>query len=236
MLGLAGVAPRAAALESIQVAPGLRIHPRDQWGADLAPTGTIWPEEVKFLLVHHTATSNRVPSARDLIRSVYRYHTGPAKRWPDVCYQFFVAPDGSVWEGRAGSLAGGVVADATGGNQGFAQLVCLIGNYSEVAPTHAAQQSLMRTLLFLADRYGLDTDPAATATFTSRGSNKFPAGSTVSTSTLSGHRDCTYTTCPGDAAYALLDDWRARVHATRRHREQPAGLHQAMRRSIHLDP
>ncbi len=81
-----------------------------------------------------------------------------------------------MWEGRAGSLAGPVVADATGGNQGFAQLVCLIGNFVDQPPTVAAQDSLARLLLFLADRYDVDTDPAATVTFTSRGSNKYRAG------------------------------------------------------------
>jgi hypothetical protein len=45
-----------------------------------------------------------------------------------------IGPDGSIWETRAGSLAGPVVADATGGNQGYAQLVCLIGDFENQAP------------------------------------------------------------------------------------------------------
>ncbi len=106
-------------------------------------------------------------------------------------------PDGSIWETRAGSLAGPVVADATGGNQGYAQLVCLIGDFDRQAPTAAAQESLMRMLIFLADRYDIDTDPAATTTFVSRGSDKFRAGTTITTATISGHRDVTYTACPG---------------------------------------
>ncbi len=100
----------------------------------------------------------------------------PEQAWPDICYHFMIGPDGSVWETRAGSLAGPVVADATGGNQGFAQLVCLIGDFTAQPPTPAAQDSLLRMLIFLADRYDIDTDPAATTTFVSRGSDKFPAG------------------------------------------------------------
>ena len=53
--------------------------------------------------------------------------------------------DGSVWETRAGSLAGPVVADATGADQGYAQLVCMIGDLQLQPPTPAAQESLMRT-------------------------------------------------------------------------------------------
>ena len=41
-----------------------------------------------------------------------------------------------------GTVAGPVTADATGGNQGYSQLVCLLGNYVDVAPSAAAQTSL----------------------------------------------------------------------------------------------
>jgi hypothetical protein len=226
--------PPVASLASVQVAPGLRIHPRSDWGADLPPKGLIAPETVKFLLVHHTASSNFVPDPRAIIRQTYAFHTGPEKRWPDICYHFMIGPDGSIWETRAGSLAGPVVADATGGNQGYAQLVCLIGDFQNQPPTPAAQESLMRLLIHLADRYGVDTDPAATTTFVSRGSNKFRSGTTVTTSTISGHRDVTYTACPGDNGYALLAGWRSRVHATRLQRADPGPTKRAVRLGVHL--
>ena len=220
---------------TVEVAPGLRIHPRSDWGADLPPKGAIAPEVVKFLLVHHTASSNAVRDVRALIRSVYAFHTGPDKRWPDICYHFMVGPDGSVWETRAGSLAGPVVADATGGNQGYAQLVCLIGDFSAQPPTAAAQESLMRTLIWLADRYGVDTAPGASTTFVSRGSNKYRAGTTVTTRTISGHRDVTYTACPGDLGYGLIEGWRRQVEATRLMRSDPGPIKRAVRLSTHLD-
>ena len=222
-------------LAPITVATGLDIHPRDDWGADLPPKGPLGPEDVRFLLVHHTASTNVVPDPRAVIRQTYAFQTGPSKGWPDVCYHFFVGPDGSVWEGRAGSLAGPVVADATGGNQGFAQLVCLIGNFVDQPPTVAAQDSLARMLLFLADRYDIDTEPGATVTFTSRGSNKYRAGAEITTSTISGHRDTSATACPGDQAYALLPSWRARVNATRLHRTRTGPFPTATRLDYHLD-
>lgn len=203
-----------ADLERIEVAPDLHIHPRHTWGADLPPTGPITPEDVRFLLVHHTASPNTYDDPRDVIRIAYAVHTGPQKGWPDVAYQFFVARDGSVWEGRAGSLDGPVVADATGGNQGFAQLVCLIGDHSTAAPTSAAQASLVRVLAWLRWRYRLPTADGSTATFVSRGSNRHPAGTTVTTPIVAGHRDHSATACPGDAAYALLPTWRFAIAAT----------------------
>lgn len=226
--------PPVESLATIEVAQGLRIHPRSEWGADLPPKAPIGPETVKFLLVHHTASSNTVPDPRAIIRQTYAFHTGPQKRWPDICYHFMIGPDGSIWETRAGSLAGPVVADATGGNQGYAQLVCLIGDFDRQAPTAAAQESLMRMLIFLADRYDVDTDPTATTTFMSRGSDKFRAGTSITAATVSGHRDVTYTACPGAVGYGLLPGWRSRVHATRLQRSDPGPTKRAVRLGVHL--
>ena len=140
----------------------------------------------------------------------------PTKGWPDVCYQFFIDRDGLVWEGRAGSTLEPIEADATGGSQGFAQLVCMIGTFSDHLPTPAAQASLVATLAWLAERSDLDTTPGAVVSFTSRGSNRWPKGAEVTTPTIAGHRDMTYTECPGDALYDLVrGDLTARVDAHR---------------------
>jgi hypothetical protein len=195
------------------VAPGLSVRPRDAWGSDLPPRATSVAEDVRFLLVHHTASTNAYTSARDVIRSTYAFQTSPAKGWADVCYQFFIGRDGDVWEGRLGALDGPVVADATGGNQGFAQLVCLIGNFTTTAPTDAALDSLVEVLAWLAERDGVATHPRATATFVSRGSQRYRAGLVVTTDTISTHRDMSYTTCPGDALVALMPEVRERVRA-----------------------
>ena len=199
------------AVPAVEVMPGLSIYPRAAWGADLPPKGPIFPEKPQFLLVHHTQSTNNYANARDVIRSIYSFHTGPEKGWSDVCYQFFVGRDGDVWEGRAGALGSPVVADATGGSQGFAQLVCLLGDFMKVTPTAAALNSTAKVLAWLADAYRFDTSPGATTTFVSRGSNRFKAGTTVTTPIVAGHRDMTYTDCPGDAFYPLLGDLRNQV-------------------------
>ena len=90
--------PPVASLATVEVAPGCGSIPASQWGADLPPKGPIGPETVKFLLVHHTASSNNVPDPRAIIRQTYAFHTGPQKRWPDICYHFMIGPDGSIWE------------------------------------------------------------------------------------------------------------------------------------------
>lgn len=209
-----GAAP-APAVPPVEVLPGLSIFPRDAWGADLPPQGPIAAETPQFLLVHHTASSNSYASAMSVIRATYLFHTSSAKGWNDVCYEFFIGHDGDVWEGRAGGLTGPVVADATGGSQGFAQLICLLGDFTSELPTAAAQVSLVNVLAWLAGRYSIDINPGATTTFVSRGSQRWPAGASVSTDTIAGHRDMSYTACPGDAFYPLLPEIRARAVAQR---------------------
>ncbi|MFZ9629656.1 MAG: peptidoglycan recognition family protein [Ilumatobacteraceae bacterium] len=214
---------------AVQVMPGLYIRPRDVWGADLPPKGDIARETTKFLLVHHTASPNDYASARDVIRSAYAWQTGPEKGWPDVCYGFFIGRDGDVWQGREGSLVRPVRADATGGNQGYAQLVCLLGNFTLTAPTAAAQTSLVKVLAWLAGRDLVSLADGATTTFVSRGSNRWPAGSVVTTPTIAGHRDMSYTACPGDALYPLLPDLR------RRARDQFTSWRTVTRPAVRLD-
>jgi len=63
---------------------------------------------------------------------------------------------------------------------------------------------MVALLAWLADSYAVDTAPGATARFTSRGSNRWPVGAPVTTSTIAGHRDMSHTACPGDASYELV--------------------------------
>jgi hypothetical protein len=76
----AGQLPPVETLTSIEVAPGLHVRPRSEWGADLPPKGAMGPEDVKFLLVHHTASSNVVPDPREVIRQTYAFQTGPMRQ------------------------------------------------------------------------------------------------------------------------------------------------------------
>ncbi len=188
------------------------MRPRADWARGLTPTGPLQqerPGDTRFLLVHHTASANGYDpgDVPGLLRGFYRFHTGPDRKWPDVAYNFFVDRYGTVWEGRTGSLAGPVMADATGGSQGFAQLCCFIGNHQVEAPTPEARTSMTALLAALADTYAIETAPGATTTFVSRGSNRWPAGTTVTTTTIAGHRDMSLTTCPGDTAYELVSSY-----------------------------
>lgn len=198
----------------------LDVIPRSTWGANLPPKGTIQAEsDVRFLLVHHTVSSNdyAADQVAGIIGGFYNFHTGPDKGWPDVAYNFLVDRFGRIWEARAGSVAGAVQGDATGGNQGFDQKCCFIGDHTAQAPSSDAQSAMVRLLSWLADRHGIATEPGSITTFTSRGSNRHATGTAVTTATIEGHRSMSRTACPGDAAYTLVKNsfperattWRA---------------------------
>ena len=180
---------------------------RSKWGGDLRPKGEIPAEEVRYLLVHHTADPGSDYSQGEvvgLLRSIYGFHTGASKGWPDVAYNFFVDKFGTIYEGRTGSVDGPVRGSATGGNQGYSQLCCFLGDFNAAPPPEPALASMYSLLAWLADRYGVDTNPGARVQFTSLGSNRWPAGASVDAATISAHRDMSQTTCPGDACYALV--------------------------------
>lgn len=183
------------------------IRPRADWDQGNGPTGPIEAEEPLFLLVHHTAQPGNDYTAEDvpgLLRSMYWFHSGDEKGWSDIAYNFLVDQFGTIWEGRTGSIAGPVRGSATGGNQGFSQLCCFIGNLSESDPTPAATGSMVELLAWLAVQRNIDIQPGATVTFTSRGSNKWPQGTEITTPTIAGHRDMSQTSCPGDKGYAFV--------------------------------
>jgi hypothetical protein len=142
-----------------------------------------------------------VPS---ILRSFYDFHTSPEKGWNDIAYNFLIDTAGGIWEGRSGSLAGAVAGDATGGNQGYSQLVCLIGDFNATDPSPASLTSLTALLAWLADKHGIDTSPGSQVSFTSRGSNLWPSGANVTTSTITGHRTMSKTSCPGDSLYDIV--------------------------------
>jgi hypothetical protein len=206
---LAGGAALAAVLATGRMpaavaAPMPPIHRRAAW-TSTPPTGPLAVEEdVRFALVHHTASSNGYApeDVPDVLRGILAFHTSPSKGWPDIAYNLLVDRYGGIWEGREGSVDRVVRGDATGGSQGFAVLCCLIGDLQAAPPTAAAQDALVALLAWLLAREGID--PQGSTTFTSRGSNRHPAGTTVTTPTITGHRTMSTTACPGDHGMALV--------------------------------
>ncbi len=210
--------PSSKPLVDLFTKHGVTVHPRADWAGKLVAKGPLQAETPRFLLVHHTVSSNTYAESAvaDQIRGFFNFHTGE-KGWNDVAYNFFIDRFGGVWEARTGSLAGPVRGDATGGNQGFSQLVCMVGDFTAQPPSPAAVESLSRVLAALAEKYGIDTSPGSTTSFVSRKSNRWKAGLCVETPTIAGHREMSQTSCPGDALFSIVrNELPARVAKARR--------------------
>ena len=185
------------------------ILPRHTWGKDLPPVGPLTaerPEDVRFLLIHHTAGSNdyRPEQVISILRGIYDMHTRE-KTWPDVAYNFFVDRFGGIWEGRAGSRNAAIRGDSTGGHVGGSVLCCFVGHHQEEPPAEPALAAMSRLLAWLCRRHQIDPSPGATVTFVSRGSNRWPPGASLTVRTIAGHRDVSRTVCPGDQVYRMLE-------------------------------
>ena len=180
------------------------VVPASVWRAGLTPpkelpVGTV----VKFIIVHHEAGSNAPSNFVNVVRNIYVFHT-QTNGWNDVGYNFLIAQDGTVFEGRDGQnrLDGDNVQGAhfCGFNAGTMG-ICLLGNYMTVQPTTPALESLTKLIAWKMKKENL-VEP---------GSRSLHAPSGKNLSLLSAHRDGCATDCPGDNLYARLDQLRTDV-------------------------
>jgi uncharacterized protein with LGFP repeats len=187
------------------------IISRAQWGADdLVRCGNRPGNAgIRAAVVHHTGESNdyQPEDSAAIVRSIDAYHT-QILGWCDIAYNALVDKYGQVFEGRAGALTGPVQGDHTGGFNREAWGVAMIGNFDDVAPTPIQLHTVGRLLGW---RLGLDrVDPKGTVALASAGGpdTNFPVDAIATLPTIFSHRDVGATDCPGNVAYALLDEIR----------------------------
>jgi len=187
------------------------IISRAQWGA--GPTGRCggpsYGDAVQAATVHHTAGSNDYApeDSAAILRAIYAYHT-QTLGWCDIGYNALVDKYGQVFEGRAGGTDRPVEGSHSGGFNHNTFGVAMIGNYQAVRPPDILLGTMGRLLGW---RLGLDhVDPRGTVVLRSAGGRftHFASGSMPTLPTIFAHRDVGNTDCPGDAAYAALDEIR----------------------------
>ncbi|WP_197506158.1 LGFP repeat-containing protein [Mycobacterium sp. ACS4054] len=187
------------------------IISRAQWGADesLRCGSPQYDNGIRAAVVHHTAGSNDYSplESAGIVKAIYTYHS-KTLGWCDIAYNALVDKYGQVFEGSAGGLTKAVEAFHTGGFNRNTWGVAMIGNFDDVPPTPIQLRTLGRLLGW---RLGLDdVDPKGTVALESADSHytTFPAGSVATLPTIFTHRDVGNTDCPGNAAYALMDEVR----------------------------
>ena len=177
--------------------------PQSSWREGLpAPNFDRIQNEVTHLIVHHTAGSNTNTNFTQVVRDIYLFHT-EVNRWSDIGYNFLVAQDGTIFEGRdpGDDLTEFEVVGAhfCGKNTGTMG-VAMLGNYESSTPSDNAIVSLQNVLASAADNFNI----AVLEESDHRGS---PLGH------IAGHRDGCSTLCPGENLYPLLADISMEVSA-----------------------
>ena len=187
------------------------IISRADWGADESlRCGTPkYDNGIRAAVVHHTAGSNDYSplESAGIVMAIYTYQS-KTLGWCDIAYNALVDKYGQVFEGSAGGLTKPVEGFHTGGFNRNTWGVAMMGNFDDVAPTPIQIQTVGRLLGW---RLGMDNvDPKGPVTLESAGSHytTFPAGSIATLPTIFTHRDVGNTDCPGNAAYALMDEIR----------------------------
>jgi hypothetical protein len=173
---------------------------------------------LKYAIVHHTVNSNTYAAADvpAMLAAIYTYHTG-TNGWCDTGYNFLVDRFGRIWEGRSGGVDKAIVGGHAAGFNTGSVGVSFLGQYepgaspSAVAPTTAALDAAGKLLGWKLGDAGID--PTGSVTVTSGGSNKHPAGKSVTLARISGHRDVGLTACPGQNLYDKLSTIRTTAKA-----------------------
>jgi uncharacterized protein with LGFP repeats len=200
-------------IPSAAAAPGQppNIITRSQWGADEAMRcpNTVYDDGMRAGVVHHTAGSNDYgpQDSAAIIQSIYAYHTRTLG-WCDIAYNALVDKYGQVFEGRAGGMTRPVEGAHTGGFNKNTWGVAMLGNFDVVPPTPIQLRTVGRLMGW---RLGMDhVDPRGTVVLTSAGGSfsHFPRGASPTLPSIFTHRDVGITECPGNAAYAIMDQIR----------------------------
>ncbi len=174
-----------------------------QWQAGLPPPDyTRIATPVEHVIVHHSAGSNTSTNYTNVVRNIYLFHTLD-RGWSDIGYNFLVAQDGTIFEGRSpgtqaiepDNIQGAHFCGKNTGTMG----ICLLGNYNTALPTEVALASLVSLTAWKISKEELD--PLL----------MIPHPANASLGVIAGHRDGCATECPGDNLYARLREIRQRV-------------------------
>lgn len=97
---------------------------------------TLYASKVKYIMIHHTAHPTWD------IYDTHNYHQ--KKGWVGIGYNFFINPDGTIFEGRGFNIGAG----ATGYNYNSLH-VCLAGNFENAKPTETQIKNCKELIKYL---------------------------------------------------------------------------------------
>jgi N-acetylmuramoyl-L-alanine amidase/Secretion system C-terminal sorting domain len=178
--------------------------PASVWRSGLTPPKELPVKTaVKHIIVHHAAGSNTNTNYTDVVRNIYTFHTG-TNGWNDVGYNFLIAQDGTIYEGRDGQniMDGDNVLGAHFCSQNTGTMgICLLGDYMTAQPNDRTLESLSRLIAWKMKKETLQPLEKGLHTISGKILNN-----------ISAHRDGTCSTdCPGDNLYVKLEQIRQKT-------------------------
>ena len=156
---------------------------REEWGA-APPAGPYVSQAPVEVVLHHSWRPSRAQyDGAATVRGIQRFHQR-AQGWDDVGYHYLVGPDGVVFRGRPEDAVGAHCVPNSG-KLG----ICVVGDYDPDADelTEASWRSVRSLVLRIAGRY--DLGPG----------------------NLTGHRDYSPKSCPGDLVYERMPELRIAI-------------------------
>ncbi|HUT22483.1 MAG TPA: peptidoglycan recognition family protein [Candidatus Bipolaricaulota bacterium] len=188
--------------------PSFKIIPRNQWLSE--SSNVDWPVNyygIDHLILHHTGSAPKdlngdefINSAdyKLMVSSIYNWQAN-GLGWGDIGYNYLIAPDGEIFEGRQGgegAIGGHTLrssvcdssvfsgdGDVIGFNHGTIG-IAVLGDYNEQSLSAAARASLINLIAKL----GLDMSLPPGGYSTREG---------LFLPTVVGHKDVDCTSCPG---------------------------------------
>jgi hypothetical protein len=178
--------------------PTLDFKTRVDWGCPDGLNAPLWEPQyskITHFVIHHQAGIANPPYDA-VLRSIWNYHTN-TNGWGDIGYNWIVAPDGTIYQGRAWvgqtdqNVRGAHMCACNGNKAG----ICLLGNFTNSFPTQNAYSTLIRLLGWKATELLIEPlDQSLTPIRLSAGCADLVANHII------GHMDgCPmgYTECPG---------------------------------------
>ena len=136
----------------------LKIEPRSSWNA--TQPRPFRSHTAMRITVHHEGTKLGLnDDAAKKISNIQKWGMGPEKKWADVPYHFFIAPGGTIYEGRNPSTVGETSTeyDPTGH-----LLICCLGNLDVDTVPAAQLQSLVQLIHYASKQFNIPLDSLRT--------------------------------------------------------------------------
>lgn len=205
------------------------------WRAGLPdPVGPPTPTVVKHVILHHAAGSNTDTNYTNTVRNYYLLHT-QTNGWDDIGYNYLVAPNGDIYNGRDGYEYGddNVIGAHMCARNTNTMGICLLGNYHNTGylPSDTAIASINQLITWKLFKEQL-LNPFD--------SSLHPINNPVGyLGVVAGHREgCNagYTSCPGEQYFQSIDTRVKANVAVELSNCKPLGVNQSMNSNFIIYP